>query len=213
VRLKDNKFDPLEKGRSGISAMPGVYKVSAEMVVRGESTPVGNPVTFNTLALNNSSIPPANKSELLSFQQKVSAIEGVLTGLTREIESSLTEIAQIRQTLSNSHVADPELKNSAQKLETSLKDLQYKIKGPEAKASQEELPPMLMSAEQRLGFLSESSLSSTSAITQTQQEALRILQKQVPGFRDALSELKTGMEQLRDEMNAKGMPWTPGRVL
>ncbi len=213
LRLKDNKFDPLEKGRSGISAMPGVYKVSAEMVVRGQSTPVGNPVTFNTLALNNSSLPPANKSELLSFQQKVSVIEGVLAGLTREIESSINEMAQIRQTLSNSHVADLELKNSAQKLETGLKDLQYKIKGPEAKASQEELPPMLMPAEQRLGFLSESSLSSTSAITQTQQESLKILQKQVPGFRDALSELKTGMEQLRDEMNAKGIPWTPGRVL
>jgi photosystem II stability/assembly factor-like uncharacterized protein len=213
VELKNNKYSPLEMGNSGISALPGSYKVDAKLIVRGESVSIGNPVSFNAVTLNNSTLPAADKSGLLSFQKEVADVAGNLTAIIREAQKNLSEIARMRQTIMFSTASDNELAVSAQETEAGLKALLYGISGPEAKASQEEIPPMLMPAEQRLGFLTESSWSSTSAVTKTQQETLTILKKQIPVFREDLIKYSSEIEQLKKKMDEKGMPWTPGRIL
>jgi photosystem II stability/assembly factor-like uncharacterized protein len=212
VSLKDGKFDPASAGRSGIQVMPGEYKVSAELIVRNESTPVGEPVKFAVSALNNSTLPAADRAELVSFQSEVARVAGELTGITREIREELSQLAMIRQTLSQSSPASPEMMNSAREAEAGLKSLLFTITGPEAKASPEELPPMPVPAESRLGFLTESSWSSSAPVTGSQKETLQILKKEIPGFRQKLTELNAVLKTLRDEMDSKGLPWTPGRL-
>jgi len=213
ANVKDNKYSPLAERRSGISVMPGSYKVSGELITSGKVQNLGNPVIFKTLPLNNSTLPPSDKAELLSFQKDVAEAAKELTAIIRELNENLNDLARIRQTILTSPNSNQEMINTASKIDSGFRSLLFRITGPEAKASQEETPPMQVPAEQRLGFLTESSWSSTSSVTKTQRESLSILKKQIPAFRETLIELMSGMEQLRKEMTAKRMPWTLGRVL
>lgn len=212
VNLKDNKYSPLSPSRSGVYAVPGNYKVTAELIVRGESKPLGKPVSFSTVSLNNSTLPAANKADLLVFQKEVAALAGSLTGITREAGERLSDVQKIRQTLLQSHLSTPEMENSARKIESGLRDLLYTISGPEPAASWEEITPILLPAEQRMGFLTESSFSSTAPVTKSQRDALEILNRQVPQFRDRLASIISEIEILQKQMSDKGMPWTSGRL-
>jgi len=211
VNLKDNKFSPLSESRSGISVLPGSYKVAAELITQSGSQPIGVPVSFKAITLNNSTLPPSDKAVLLNFQKEVANVAGSLTAIIREIKENQKDIAGMRQTIFQSLDSDKYILNAALKIDSDLNDLLYKITGPEAKASQEEIPPMLVPAEQRLGFLTESSWSSTSSPTATQKETLTILKKQVPQFAEELKGIMTELQKLKKQMDEKGMKWTPGR--
>ncbi len=75
VDLKSEKFDPYSAGGGGILAMPGNYTVSMAMVFDGEVKELAGPVGFEARVLNNTSLPPADRSELVAFQDKVSVAD------------------------------------------------------------------------------------------------------------------------------------------
>jgi photosystem II stability/assembly factor-like uncharacterized protein len=211
VNVNNNKYSPLSESRSGITALPGTYKVSAEMISQNGSTSIGVPVTFKAVSLNNSTLPAADKEALVSFQKEVADVAGSLTAIIRETHENQDNIIRMRQTIMQSLDSDQNIMNVALKIDTGLKNLLYKITGPEAKASQEEIPPRPVPAEQRLGFLTESSWSSSSSPTPSQKETLAILKKQLPEFKEELKGILSELEKLKKQMDEKGMKWTPGR--
>ena len=88
----------------------------------------------------------------------------------------------------------------------------YKLEGPRAVASSEELPPMDMPLDNRLRVMVRTHWSSTSELTKTETDQLAILREEFPPvleeLQNVVGEIKV-VEQKLDELKA---PWSPGRV-
>lgn len=212
LSLKDNRFSITQPSRGGIAVLPGVYTVAAELIFRDSVITRSEAVQFKAEALSMHTLGQENRETLVVFQREVADVAGILTGITREINEDIQDLMKMRQTIHTSAEAGDELAQNARKAETGMRDLLYRITGPDAKASQEEIPPMKLPAEQRLGYLTESSWSSTSPVTEGQLESLEILKKQVSEYSEELSYLKALKQEVSKEMDRLGLSWTPGRI-
>jgi len=71
VRLSNDKFDPLKSGRTSLRALPGKYTVTMSMYNNGEQTELAGPVDFNTIVLNNTTLPAPSNKDALEFYKKL----------------------------------------------------------------------------------------------------------------------------------------------
>ncbi|MCK4288852.1 MAG: hypothetical protein KAW86_06585, partial [Bacteroidales bacterium] len=71
VNIKDGKFDPLSSGGNGMYVMPGKYFVSLSQNVNGKITELAEPVEFNAVVLNNTTLPAGDRAALVAFQNKL----------------------------------------------------------------------------------------------------------------------------------------------
>lgn len=197
---------------SGLLAMPGTYTVGMDIVEDGDVFAMTEPVAFETKLLDHSSFPAKNYAELVTFQKEVSELSRVMNGSQRLLQEQITKLGAMKKALMQTPEAGVQLGTRVQELEAQLKDLQYALDGPRAKASWEELPPMQMPLSRRLSTLTYTHWSSTSELTTTETEQLRILKEEFPPMLAQLEQVVDAVHELDRELEALKAPWTPGRV-
>jgi hypothetical protein len=84
--------------------------------------------------------------------------------------------------------------------------------GPEAKASEEELPPMEMPLSQRLSSMASASYGTSGDITTIAKEQMEILKVEFPPILDRVKKAGLDLQNLDKQLDAIKAPWTPGRV-
>jgi hypothetical protein len=213
VRLRDNKFNPLQDARGGMLIVPGTYKVTMGQVVRGEYTELAEPVAFETKPLNNTTLPAPDKQELLAFQKDVAEMARVIQGTQRRTQELISKINHMKQAILATPGLPYEVMERAQAIEKELEEIRYAFEGDEAKASWEEVPPQSMPIESRLYTIIRTQWNSTSAVTETSRRSLAILKEIFPPVYQRVKKVANeDILQLERELEKAQAPWTPERL-
>lgn len=210
---KENKFDPAAKPTSSLLALPGKYKVSISLVVRGEEKKLLEPVEFNVVPLNNTTLPAANRNELVAFQRKSLELAKKVVGARRQTEALLKDIEHIKQTVNGTPNASFELMKKVNAVADELYKINFKFAGQTPKASNEEIPPAEVSLNWRVSTLMSPHTASTSNITKNQKTAYEVLSEELPAIISALKKIsEVDLKVIKTELEKIGAPWTPGRI-
>lgn len=216
----NGKFSPVSEGGrgrrgggSGILAMPGTYKVGLKLWHEGELTELVEPVEFICKKLNNTTLPSDSYAENVGFAQKVSQLSIAVVGTSQMISEVISKVEHIKQAIYSTPGASHELMDKARALGKKLEELNFKMNGVPAKASGEEIPPVHVPINDRLGNISYTHYNSTSGITTTEKEGYEILKAEFPPILEALKRIvENDIPALEAELNQMNAPWTPGRL-
>jgi len=212
IKLKNDKFDPLKSSGTSLRALPGKYTVTMSMVQNGEQRELADPVEFNTVVLNNTTLPDTSKEESLVFYKEVAELWRVMSATTEYLDELAEETAYIQQALQTVTNAPNEMKNDIYQIKLELKAIDFKFNGTPAKASSEEVPPENVSMSDRLGSIIYTSWQSTSAPTSTQRMNYEILINEFPPVLIELNSISENISKMEQELDAMKAPHTPGRV-
>ncbi len=212
VELKD-KFNPTAEDHGSTPALPGKYTVSMAMITRDGEKQLYGPVDFNVAALNNSTLPIADRSELVNFQKKANQLARTISGTERFLDDMMKKVTDIKQALINTPEAPNDLMVRADNLWSTLKDISLKFNRESNFPSTEENPPSPVTFNERLAVLSYTHYRSSSNITQNEKNAYKILMDKFPPVLEQLKNLYNyDLKTLEDDLEKYNAPWTPGRI-
>ena len=210
--VKDSKFKPTKKAKSGMLAMPGSYQVEMGMVSNGEYKLLADAVSFKAVTLNNTTLPAKNRAQLVAFQQKVGKMSRAIQGSTQLNNTYKAKINAIRMALLQTPGAAINLSVKVKELQQEIDAINFLFNGVEARASGEEIPPAQIPISNRIGSIVGAHWASTSGVTQTQKEQFEILKEEFPVALARLHAVAKQMKWLEMELEKTGAPWTPGRI-
>ena len=212
-RMKAEKFDPFKKTSGGIFVLPGTFTVDIAMVNNGVADLLTNSEKFEVKALNNTTIPAANRPEMVAFQKEVATYAKSMTGAmtaTKDLNQEVLAIKQTALTLPDSH---GELMEKIISVEKELYDISFAFRGSQPKASFEEVPPAELSLYRRLNSIIYAQMSSTSNITETSKMSFSILKDKYPPILKQITEIaNTKLPEIRKMLDNMGAAYTPGRI-
>lgn len=209
----EGKFDPFKEGRSGMFVLPGTYSVAMAMVNKGETTALAGPVNFTAKVLDNNTLPALDREALVNFQHEVAQLTRVVMGANRFAEELSAKLKTMQQAVHQTPAAPAELNQKIHQLSLQMDDILWAFKGKEPKASREENPPAPVSINERLGNLIYAFYRSTSAPTTTQKRIYQIIREEFPDVYNQLKQIsEVRLPELEAEMEAAGVPYTPGRL-
>jgi hypothetical protein len=211
VRLKGDKYNPTAETRSGMLAMPGTYTVELNLFHNGESTLLAGPVPLTAKVLHNVTLP-ANREELVAFQDKVSQMWRVFSGVEEYFDELDKRTAYIQQAIQQTNGTSIEMKNDAQKVKEELEAIDFIFNGTPAAASWEEVPPEIMPLSVRYQEIAWGMWGSTSSPTATMKMNYNIIMEELPGIIDRLEGLSGDLDKLDAELDKLKAPYTPGRI-
>ncbi|MBC8319207.1 MAG: glycosyl hydrolase [Bacteroidetes bacterium] len=212
VRLSSDKFDPLKSERTNLRALPGKYSVAMSMFHNGEIKELAGPVEFNTVVLNNTTLPAPSPDDAQAFYKKVSELSRVLSGAMKYRDELAVKTSYIQQALQSADNATIEMKNHAQKINLELEKIEFEFNGTPAEASSEEVPPEEVPLSERLSEITYASWQSTSAPTSTQKMNYDILMEEFPPILEELNNINAKIVEIEKELDRMKVPHTPGRV-
>jgi len=212
VRLKNDKFNPLKGGNTSLRALPGKYSVTMLMYNNGELKEIAEPVNFNAVVLNNTTLPDVSREESMVFYKNVAELWRVMSASVELRNEMAEKIAYIKQGLQSVTNATPELKNKIDFIDIELQNIAFELNGTPAKASAEEVPPANVSLNSRLNSIIYTSWQSTSAPTSTQKMNYEVLIKEFPIVLKQLTIINENIKEIENELDALKVPHTPGRV-
>ena len=200
--------DNAEEEPSGFLVAPGAYTVSLSKRVRGVTTQLVGPQSFEVKRLREGALPAQSDAaefwaEVSEFDRSVTAVEGTLSGLDEKI----TLLAMAAQRITG---GDPvALDNSWQSLNDEVNALSELVNGNVARnAIYERTQPTVRA---RLNAVLTGLGRSTYGPTQTHREQLQIAQADFGALRTRLTTL---MDQTIPAYEAAlsdaGAPWVPG---
>jgi hypothetical protein len=108
--------------------------------------------------------------------------------------------------------ATSDLMKEAVRINSELDEIMNIFNGPQAKASQEELPPMIMPLSDRLGEMTSATYGTSGDIPVTAKEQLEILRTEFPPVLERVKKAGTDLQQLDKKLDEIKAPWTPGRI-
>jgi photosystem II stability/assembly factor-like uncharacterized protein len=205
-------YGPISMSGEGYGplAVPGTYTVAIDKVVDGVITQLIAPTPFQVEVLGTSTLPAADRAELLAFQKQVGELQRAVVGAGRAAANAAEEIDFMKRAIEISPQVDLSLEPQARELELRLLDLRERLGGdPTRRRRSESAMPGIQSRIQTVVF---GSYSSTSAPTATQRQGYEIAADE---FSEILGDLRqiveTDIPALESQLEAAGVPWTPGR--
>ena len=211
--VKVDEFNPTKDVvGGGFPVLPGNYSVTLEQVFNGERKHLAGPVEFNTEILKNTTLPAADRAELVAFQKQVKELMQAMNGTEKYMGEMKKRIASVRQAIHNTPEVPFEMGAEATTLAEKLDDLFFKLDGTPAKASWEEVPPAIMPLNNRISHIVWGMWGSSSAPTQTMQDNYAIVVEEFPPILTQLKEMDDELRSIENKMESLGAPWTPGRL-
>ena len=207
VALGDNA----EGEPSGYLVSPGTYTVSLSKRVRGVTTELVGPQTFEVERLRDGALPAQPDAsefwaEVSAFDRSVTAVSQTIGGLDEKI--SLLGLATQRALGDNPDTLDTRL----QTIQTEANALKELVNGnPARNAIYERTQPTIRS---RLGFVQTGVGRSTYGPTKTHRDQLAIAQSEFGAIEQRLSVLvETTIPAFEAALSEAGAPWVPGATL
>ncbi len=213
VRNKSNEFSSSSMGRPGTLAMPGTYTVSLDLVAAGEVTRLADPVAFETVPLELASWPASDRQAMQAFQKKITELSRLFMGMDQKVSEDLSRVMSLKQAALRTPGTDLSLQHRISSVEQELKDIQFAMHGPPAKASWEELPPMDMPLSRRINVAVRTHWSNTAGLNKTVTDQYEILKAQFPPLVEKINALQEEISAIDAALEEAGAGWTPGRKI
>jgi photosystem II stability/assembly factor-like uncharacterized protein len=203
--------DPPEQEPSGPLVAPGRYRVSLAKRVDGAVTPLAGPQEFSVTVEGADAMYAGDLKELRAFQVQVARLARAVGGALEAANDLTRRLEQVRRALDLAPAAKEEWKTAVRGMEKRNRAILRALRGDVVLRGRNENTPD--SIVERVEYVNGSQWLSLARPTATQREAYRIASEE---FADELAKLKQLIEVdlrgLEKEMEAAGVPWTPGRL-
>jgi len=208
------KFSPMQAaGRGGNLALPGKYKVALSMVSREGEKQLVAPVEFNTVVLRNTTLPVADRTELVAFQKKAAELGQTIQATQRFLSDLQTRIENVKAAIGSSTAGSLELMKKADKIANALTDISLKFNRPSTSPSAEENQPAPVTINDRLSDMTSTHYRSTSALTLNEKRSYEILMEEFPPVLEQLKKLyNEDFKAIEAELEKINAPWSSGRI-
>jgi photosystem II stability/assembly factor-like uncharacterized protein len=200
----------LESDGYGPLAVPGTYNVSIDKLEGGALTELAAPVDFEVEPLGISSLPEADRNEILAFQKKTGELQRAVLGANSAAGEATNRITYVKSAIEKSSELQPQLREEARTLELRLMDLREKITGDPTKRRRSE--PSMRGIMSRINQIVYGHWSTTSPPTDTHRKNYDIAAEEFSNILEDLRRLiETDLVELENKLEESGAPWTPGR--
>ncbi|MBI5083716.1 MAG: hypothetical protein HZB13_03845 [Acidobacteria bacterium] len=204
----DEEESPMAAFSGGAFVVPGVYKVSLAKRVDGVITPLGAEQSFTVEAEAEAQVRPEDRKALSEFVTKVYRLQRQVTGALESANNARTRLTAIKRALPDSS-ADTKLLDEASALDKRLTSILRALRGDETLRGLESGTPS--SIQSRAGSASSGVRNLTGAPTGTMQLNYQIASEELAGVQPKLKALLDELKKLEAQLDALGVPYTPGR--
>jgi photosystem II stability/assembly factor-like uncharacterized protein len=193
----------------GPLAAPGRYTVSLAKRINGELTELGQQHSFEVVPLRERGLQGASPDEVVAFTRRLDELNREVSGADAAIKAWLTEVTAIKDALLRS-TAPQALRDRARAVELELLALQQTLKGNETRSLYSDEGPV--SIGQRLNVAVMGTFRSTYGPTPMHERTFEIALGEFEAVKARMNQLADStLPALRGELDAAGVPWTPGR--
>ena len=202
-------------GREGDGPMaaPGLFSVRPVAVRNGVYEDLAQPRSFRVEPLGAATLPAADRDALLAFQREVAALQRAALAVDRAARETGDRLGLLRRAVR----AAPGLDAAAYEtriaaFETRLFDLRRVLSRDRTALDRAEFaPPSILD---RIGRIARAGFTATSAPTATHRDSRAVATDQLADVSEALRVLaEDELAALEAELEAAGVPWTPGRPI
>ncbi len=195
----------------GPLAPPGSYRVSLAWRVDGQLTELGAPRTFEVVPMRQRGLAGASPEEVSAFSLRLDNLNREIKGADAAIKTLLTETAAVKDTLLRSQ-APQALREQTRSIELELLDMQQLLQGNETRSLYSEEGPVSISYRLQVAVLG--TFRSTYGPTPTHLRMVEIAESEFGDLKTRLKQIgDSDLPALRRELDAAGVPWTPGRTV
>jgi hypothetical protein len=189
---------------------PGTYKASLSRRVNGVITQLGAEQTINVVADPSITGKPADRAAAIEYQDKVTKLQRAFSGASELAGECKTRTTAIRRALIDSP-ADLKLIDEAVKLDQRITAIVRRLRGDETLRGLESGSPATIS--NRVNSAATGARGLTGAPTGTQQLNYRIAFDELSEEIAKLKALEADLKKFEQQLDALGVPYTPGRLL
>ncbi len=211
------KFEPVSGGGGGrrgggIQAMPGTYKISMSLYAKGEIRQLAPPESFECKTFGINTFPANDLTAKYDWIAEASDLSRSMYGTMSYTGELISKVNAAMQAIHQTPGAPEGLMKEATRINDELNKIMFIFNGPQAKASQEELPPIDMPLADRLSEMASASYGNSSDISGIAREQLDILKREFPPILERVKKAGGDLQTLDKQLDAAKAPWTPGRV-
>jgi hypothetical protein len=182
------------------------------MFSKGETKELAGPVPFECKPLGLSSFHATDQNAKSVWLEQASDFSRSMYGSMNYTSELINKVNAVKQAIHLSRGGSEELMKEASRINEELDKIMFIFNGPQAKASEEELPPMEMPLSQRLDEMASASYGISGDVTIAAKEQLDILKSEFPPVLARVKKAGEDLQKLDKELDAIKAPWTPGRV-
>jgi len=193
----------------GRLAPPGTYTVNLAKRVDGVLTELAGPQKFEVVDMRKGELPGSPVGDVVAYWEQVSSLDRAMRGAIAAIAAAKVRVKAMKEALVRSSVSDGKLDDRVRAIERKLANLDLRLNGDtEREDTFNEGGPIAI--VNRLGAASRS--SATYGPTANLRGSLDIAKQDFDALRGELDALLSGdMPALEKDLDAAGVPWTPGR--
>lgn len=195
---------------SGFPVLPGKYKVILSKNIDGVITQIAGPVEFEVKHLKNSTLPVANRKDLVDFQNKVGKLMQAVSASNEYFNDVFQKVKLIKVAIKNSPNVDMKLIEKVRAIEYKLETLKITLFGNSTIEQRNE--NQTPSINDRMGYMTWVVWDIDSAPTNTAKMSYDIVSKELKSFlNDLKAIINNEIMPIQNELQKIGAPWTPGR--
>lgn len=201
--------NPYNEPDNGHFVVPGKYNVKLFVVKNGIQSSLNASATIECEALNASSLPLVDKSDLASFGADVAEFRRNVSAASEYFGEVNQRLASIKKATQNTAASESISKTLMALNEKSTK-LTIKLYGDGSLARREfeTLPGIYSRIENVIGNL----LSTTSAPTTTMKDQFNLVSKLFDSWVNDFQQLDLELKNLEEQLDELKVPYTPGRT-
>ena len=211
VNLKPkSNYAPWAGPPQGPMAIPGQYSVTMSRRVEGESVEISATQSFALKPLFEGGLVTDDHQALLEFQMQSNDLYRAIAGANRAMGEIQARIDHLLKAATDTPSSSEAQAQSLRVLNARMHDLKVKLSGDSTISGRAEAVPMSITS--RIGNIVGGHWDSQSAVTANYRDSYAVAEQQ---FGEALGELKSisaDLAEVEASLQAKGAPWTPGRI-
>ena len=188
---------------------PGTFSVQLAKKVAGVVTELGERQTFQVVPLRTNSLAADAPGPAVEFMGKVTALRGRLTAAQAVLENTDSRLDAIASALAGAAIDGAALAVRVTDLQRDLAGLKENLSGDSRRGRMSDPGPV--SIERRLSVAYYGNNWSTYGPTPTHKRSLEIAGQELDALVDALTRVQAELQAVEADLDAAGVPWTPGR--
>ncbi len=197
------------QGAAGGSFVPaGTYKLSLSRRAAGALAALGEAQTVTVSADPGVTLSPAARAAAIEYQDKVAKLQRSFTGALEQANNMKTRTTAMRRAIVDSS-ADIKLLDEAVKFDQRVTATQRALRGDETLRGLESGSPSTI--QSRVNSAAAGARGLTGAPTTTQQMNYTVASDELNAEIAKLKTLETELKKFEQQLEAAGVPYTPGR--
>jgi len=204
--------DEPDRGHSGFMAPPGPYSVTLSTRIDGVVKDVGGPVSFDVVRVFDGVLKGTEPEDAAVFMRRVAELKRAVDAASQAVSLGFDRIAILEAALARSNSDPGTLDTELASLKQRLFALDEALGGNRSMRVLSE--PRVPTVAGRLRVAAMSDGQSDYGPTATHRRAFEIAAAEFATLEPRLRQLlDVDLPALEAEMEASGVPWTPGRPL